>query len=109
MYACASIEGCKGKVFDGTGISQLLNPKQRERLVNSGLINYVGQNDIVGPLLFHSEKRIFVKESDDYLSYTSPDKNHYTQALQFDGNGKAIDAPRTDMSKTIEKLTQRYL
>lgn len=107
MYACASVEGCTGKVFDGTGISQLLSSEQRERLVQSGLINYVAKNDIVGPLFFHSEKRIFVEESKDYFRYMSPDKNHYTQALMFDG-GKAIEAPRTGMSKIIEKLTQRY-
>lgn len=107
MYVCAFVEGCTGKIFNGTGISQLLSVEQRQRLTNSGLINYVAHNDFVGAMLFHSEKRVFVEESAEYFSCSSLGINHQTQALVFK-DGKAVEAPRTDISKTIEKLSQRY-
>ena len=50
IYACGEIQGLTGMVFDAPGISQLLSPVQRKNVEESGLVNYVNINDIVGAL-----------------------------------------------------------
>lgn len=122
-YACAVIDGVTGFGFDGPGIGQALTPEEIERLKKSGFINCVNQNDPVGALLFHPEKRIFAK----HRSFYELDKNgeivlkdgkpvvvdgafsgHYIQGLQFDADGKIISTNERSFlySEAVEKITQ---
>lgn len=64
LYVAATLDNVEGAALDGPGISHLLNEEQIERLKNSGMTNYISEGDIVGGLLFHDEKVMFVETSE---------------------------------------------
>ena len=116
-YVCAEFNGATGVTFDAPGIGQILDLFQSQRLVNSGLVNCVGEKDIVGVLLFHPELIRFVEQLDifqaegktiDITSLFSKISEemfygHYTQSMVFDIQGNTKPVERDPMSALIER------
>lgn len=104
LYAC-SLENVDitGKVFDAAGIDQALSLEARERLANSGVINYVAAGDIVGPMLYHSEERIWCYQKP---WGSGPFAGHYTQVFDFNEDGQIITTARTVPSVLLELISQ---
>ena len=102
-YAAAAFDGVTGFAFDGPGIGQCLSAEQIERLKKSGFINCVDQNDPVGSLLFHPEKRVYAQHNTSYeldingnvvldengnpKVITGVFAGHYTQGIVFNKDG----------------------
>lgn len=66
LYACASRNGVTGVAFDAPGIDQALSSEEIGILIKSGVVNCIIDDDVVGPLLFHSEKRKFCKATPEF-------------------------------------------
>jgi hypothetical protein len=82
--------------FDGQGFARCqLTDAQRDRL-RASAINYVGQNDPVGALLSHPEKRVFVQQDGPA---------HALFSIVFDENGYPIPARRPLWSYALQALT----
>ncbi|MFZ5990034.1 MAG: calcium-binding protein, partial [Bacillota bacterium] len=121
VYACGEVPGLTGMVFDAPGISQLLSPLQKMNVEQSGVINYINQNDFVGPMFWHAEKTVFVRSQPVYkrddngriilengvpATIEGLEVGHYTQAILFDTNGNVVEAQRSAISITSEILFQ---
>ena len=85
--------------FNGQGFgSGALDDTQTMRLRERG-INYVVADDIVGALLIHPEKRVYVRQK--------PDTNaHMPEAFMFDKSGAPVKARRTLKSQLAEAATR---
>lgn len=66
LYACSQFPNATGIAFDAPGIDEAISGEARERLKESGMINFVASDDKVGALLFHSENRVFCKMNEVY-------------------------------------------
>lgn len=125
VYACAYFDEMQAKVFDGTGCAQLLDKKQRQRLKQSDVVNYVLNGDLIGSLLFHSEKTVYIASiSDKKICYKSNDKKtafplildteklqyafyfHYLQAIKFDEKGNVIPSQPGKWAKEFSKISK---
>ena len=97
LYALATSVNPKAHCvcFDGQGFLRgQLSPKQSAAL-RARAINYVQRNDIVGALLYHPERRIFVK--------ATPEGNaHALTSMVFDEEGWPVPAHRTLRSMATE-------
>ncbi|MDO4547653.1 MAG: DUF2974 domain-containing protein [Clostridia bacterium] len=83
--AVAENESARCVAFDAQGFSSgQLDSRQKRRLKHR-CVNYVYRRDVVGALLCHPEKRVFVKGS----KLVDP---HSLDALAFDVNGDPIAA-----------------
>jgi len=85
--------------FNGQGFgSGALNDMQTDRLRDRG-INYVVADDVVGALLLHPEKRIYVRRN--------PGTNaHMPEAFMFDAAGMPVTARRTLKSQLLEAASR---
>ena len=85
--------------FNGQGFgSGALGEEQTQRLRERG-INYVVADDIVGALLMHPEKRVYVRQR--------PNTNaHMPEAFMFDVHGEPVKARRTLKSQLAEAATR---
>ena len=97
LYALASCPDphARAVVFNGQGFSpfQLTRP-QKSRLSRQA-VNYVTRNDPVGALLFHPEKRVFIRT----LPSVHP---HSLAAFDFDSSGRPRPAFRPLWSYALE-------
>ncbi|MBQ4088507.1 MAG: DUF2974 domain-containing protein [Clostridia bacterium] len=81
--------------FNGQGFSDdMLSEEGRDRLRNRG-INYVVADDVVGALLTHPERRVFVRQE-------TGTNAHMPEAFMFDKAGNPVLARRTLRSRAIE-------
>jgi hypothetical protein len=83
LYASAAFNNVTCIAFDAPGIDQAISSEERERMIESGAINFVASDDKVGALLFHSEDRIFCKMNSMYfvtLNGKVVEVNNYNQA-----------------------------
>ena len=85
--------------FNGQGFgADALNDIQMSRLRDRG-INYVVADDVVGALLMHPEKRIYVRQN--------PGTNaHMPEAFMFDAAGMPVTAGRTLKSRLLEAASR---
>ena len=85
--------------FNGQGFSaDALTESQKKRL-RERAVNYVVAGDIVGALLEHPERRVYVRRQ--------PGSNaHMPEAFSFDAGGEPEHAPRTLRSYAIEAATR---
>lgn len=85
--------------FNGQGFSaDALDDAQKLRLEQRG-VNYVVADDIVGALMFHPEKRVFVRQM--------PGTNaHLPEAFMFDTSGAPVPGRRTLRSYAIGAATR---
>ncbi len=97
LYALAVSEGGEnGAVaFNGQGFARdQLTRAQKARLLRQG-VNYVTRGDIVGCLLWHPEKRVFVRKQ-------GPDDAHALSGFTFDRRGEPVQAVRPLWSLAAE-------
>ena len=103
LYALASLpnERASAVAFNGQGFSpgQLTRP-QRLRLSGQA-VSYVVRGDIVGSLLWHPERRVFVRR-------TGSADPHALSSLTFDRRGQPVPAHRPVWSFALEWATRRY-
>lgn len=86
--------------FNGQGFSDdMLSDASRDRLRNRG-VNYVVADDVVGALLTHPERRVFVRQ-------VTGTNAHMPEAFMFDGNGQPVLARRTLRSRAVEFASRR--
>lgn len=85
--------------FNGQGFgADALDDMQLTRLRDRG-INYVVADDVVGALLMHPEKRIYVRRN--------PGTNaHMPEAFMFDAAGMPVTARRTLKSQLLEAASR---
>lgn len=103
LYALAVSSGASDRAvtFNGQGFAPgQLNARQIDRLKKNG-INYVTRGDIVGVLLWHPEKRIFVRKEDGQHA-------HALSAFRFDEEGEPIPSLRPIWSLAVEWGVMRY-
>lgn len=104
LYALAVSRGDRARaiVFNGQGFAPgQLTGDQKNRL-SSRAVNYVTQGDLVGSLLWHPEKRVFVKRR-------GAGSAHALSAFEFDGQGNPVPARRPLWSYALEWATRRYV
>ena len=102
LGSAANPEAC-AIVFNGQGFARTqLDAAVRTRLRQHG-INYVVADDIVGALLHHPEKRVFVRQADNGAHAHAP------EAYLFDGSGEPIPGRRTARSRAVELFSQLFL
>ena len=104
LYALAVHPGgdAEAIAFNGQGFAPgQLAKAQRARLAKQG-INYVVRGDIVGSLLWHPEKRIFVQKK-------GTGDAHALSGFAFDGGGEPIPAMRPVWSMAVEWGTRLCL
>ena len=101
LLALAASENpaARAAAFNGQGFADgALDEAQEERLGRCG-VNYVVAGDIVGALLRHPEKRIFVRQN--------PETNaHMPEAFMFDENGAPVRGMRTAKSYAVEAVSR---
>ena len=91
--------------FNGQGFgADALTGAQKE-ILRRRAVNYVVASDVIGALLEHPEKRVYVRQV--------PGTNaHYPEAFSFDDKGNPIPAKRAVRSRVAEavtRLTERLL
>lgn len=104
LYALAVSpdEQASAVAFNGQGFAPgQLTAGQREKLAGRG-VNYVTRGDVVGVLMWHPEKRVFVQRQGDAPA-------HSLESFRFDGAGEPAPAMRTLWSVAVEWGTKRYL
>ena len=103
LYALAVCEGGgSALVFNGQGFApEQLGKEARMRLREHG-VNYVVCADVVGALLYHPERRVFVKQK-------RGENAHALSAFSFDGQGAVIKGVRPVWSVALEWATRAYL
>lgn len=85
--------------FNGQGFARdALNEVQARRLRKRG-VNYVVADDIVGALLYHPERRVYVAKRDGANA-------HMPEAFTFDENGKPVKTRRSPGSYAVEAATR---
>lgn len=101
LYARAVSENpdARAVAFNGQGFARgALTEEEQARLAESA-VSYVVSQDPIGALLFHPERRVFVKQAPD----TDP---HMPEAFVFDERGEPIPAARAPKSALIEFITR---
>jgi hypothetical protein len=125
LYASAAFNNVTCIAFDAPGIDQAISSEERERMIESGAINFVASDDKVGALLFHSEDRIFCKMNSMYfvtLNGKVVEVNNYNQAEGMNeledsfvphsmqaflwDNNNLVETERSSGSMFAEALTQ---
>lgn len=104
LYALASIANPRAQAvtFNGQGFAPgMFTKPQKKRLRQQG-VNYVVRGDLVGTLLHHPEKRVFVKRQ-------GSDHPHALSSLTFDSSGQPTPARRPVWSYAVEWGTMRCL
>jgi len=103
LYALAVCEGGgSALVFNGQGFApEQLDGQARARLREKG-VNYVVCGDAVGAMLYHPERRVFVKKK-------KGEKAHALSAFSFDARGNAVQDVRPVWSAVLEWGTRAYL
>ena len=81
--------------FNGQGFGRDSLSAEQHRRLNERGVNYVVADDVVGALLLHPEKRVFVRQA-------SGTNAHMPEAFVFDQNGSPVTARRTLRSRAIE-------
>lgn len=102
LYALARSDGNpkRAVVFNGQGFAPgQLTHSEKARLRQDG-INYVTRGDVVGVLLRHPEKRIFVQRQKGVRA-------HSLSGFLFDGQGQPIPARRPIWSRAVERVSSR--
>lgn len=101
MYARAVSENpdARAVAFNSQGFAHgALADIQTERLAEKG-VNYVVSEDLIGALLEHPERRVFVKQAQDTQA-------HMPEAYLFDAAGEPIPAIRSAKSIATELTTR---
>lgn len=105
LYALATLDSGRAAnavTFNGQGFSPgQLNRAERARLAEHG-VNYVVAGDLVGSLLYHPERRVFVKKQ-------GTDDAHALSSFSFDANGHPVPGHRPLWSVAVEWTTRWYL
>lgn len=104
LYALASALSPRAQAiaFNGQGFPPgMFLKSQRQRLRSKGL-NYVVWGDIVGVLLQHPEKRIFVKKQGNGNA-------HALSSLRFDRQGQPVACRRPLWTAAVEWGSMQYL
>lgn len=103
LYALSVCEGgARALVFNGQGFApEQLDGEARRRLRERG-VNYVVCGDAVGSVLYHPERRVFVKRK-------SGENAHALSAFSFDERGEAVEGVRPVWSAALEWGTRAYL
>ncbi len=93
LYALAVTEdpGARCVCFDGQGFAPGQLRVSCARRLSERAVNYVQENDIVGALLCHPEKRVFVKS-------TGTGNAHALSAMAFDREGYPVPGRRSLIS-----------
>lgn len=87
--------------FNGQGFAAgQLSRAQKDRLRAQG-VNYVTRGDVVGVLLWHPERRVFVRKQ-------GKGNAHALESFSFDGKGEPVPAMRTLWSAALEWGVKRY-
>ena len=104
LYALASLSNDRAAavVFNGQGFvpGQFTRP-QKKRLQRQA-IHYVTRGDVVGSLLWHPERRIFVRRQ-------GTENAHALSSLSFDRRGQPVPAHRPAWSLALEAGTRLCL
>lgn len=103
IYLAALFEGMDGTAVDGVGLpinTFLENVNFIAALRQSNIRNIIAENDIVGKMLVHFEKRVYVKMHSTFNNEKGETVNpnevyafalsHYPDAIFFDENGMVI-------------------
>ena len=104
LYALASLPNDRALavVFNGQGFTPgQFTRVQRARLRNQAL-NYVTRGDLVGSLLWHPEKRVFVRRQ-------GTEDAHSLSSFSFDRRGEPLPAHRPLWSAVLEWASRRSL
>ncbi len=103
LYALAVCEGGgRAVAFNGQGFApDQLGGEARRRLREEG-VNYVVCGDVVGALMYHPERRVFVKKK-------KGENAHALSAFSFDAQGNAVEGIRPVWSAALEWGTRAYL
>lgn len=104
LYVASQLDNCDGgMVYDGQGFPPgYLTEYDINRLRESGVINYTGDNDVVGGLLVHYEDHRFVDTGKGMLDIA---ENHIASNIIFDENGNPIPSKQGLISKAAEMIS----
>lgn len=104
MYALAksSNERAKCVCFDGQGFSIDELTRGERHSLKKRAVNNVCESDIVGALLSHPERRVFVKKQGDLNA-------HELCSLMFSEDGMPVNGKRKRLSYAIEQLSKAYV
>ncbi len=99
LYGLAVAEngGTECVAFDGQGFARCQLTEAQKTRLSERAVNYVTENDPVGALLYHPEKRIFVEQS------CTP--AHALSCMVFDEAGYPVPARRPLWSYLVQTLT----
>jgi len=97
LYALASLPGeyARAVVFNGQGFARSQLTRAQQTRLSRQAVNYVARTDPVGALLFHPEKRVFVRVRPGVHP-------HDLAALSFDSGGRPRPALRPLWSYALE-------
>ncbi|NLG24134.1 MAG: DUF2974 domain-containing protein, partial [Clostridiales bacterium] len=104
LYALANSPNpdARAVAFGSQGFpAGLFAPAQAAALRRRG-VNYVVQGDLVGALMHHPERRVFVRKAGDGIS-------HALSSLTFDEDGHPTPGRRPLWSYLLEWATRMYL
>ena len=95
---------CKGgMVYDGEGFPEgYLTEYSIKKMRESGVINYTGDNDLVGGSLTHYEDHRFVDTGKGEFDFV---ENHKASNIRFDENGNPIPSKQGKISKLVQKVS----
>lgn len=85
--------------FNGQGFGINALTDHQRAVLSQRAVNYVVASDVVGALLSHPEKRIFVKQAEG-------SRAHYPEAFVFRDDGSPVKALRTPISMGVEAVTR---
>ncbi len=107
MYARAVSENpmARAVAFNSQGFAQGSLTEEQERRLAEHAVNYVVAQDLVGALLTHPERRVFVKQAPNTQA-------HMPEAYLFDGRGEPIPtlrAPKSIATELATRATDRAL
>ncbi len=107
MYVASKADNCTGGVaYDSQGFPPgYLTEADIQRLKDSGLTNYVVDNDYVGSLLVHDENRVFVKGK-NWFDFNVAE-NHKLENIRYDENGKPIPSQQSRITRALERVTSQ--
>ncbi len=104
LYALTALEGgnAEAQVFNGQGFApQQLTRDEKARLNERGT-NYVVSGDVVGVLLYHPERRVFVRRQGEGYA-------HELSSFTFDAQGQPMPGWRPLWSLAVEWATRWYV
>ena len=89
----------RAAVFNAQGFSKAMLSVEQRRRMRAGAVNYVVAGDVIGALLYHPERRAFVRGR--------PGANaHSPDAFVFNAQGFPIPARRPALSFVVEALSR---